>query len=919
MAKYHNGLEDKLVLTENQMTVLEKRYLIKDLDGKVVETGEALFRRVADYISQPELKYNEKADVKSVSDLYYKMMSNFEFMPNSPTLMNAGRELGQLSGCYVLPIEDSMESIFDNLKYAALIHKSGGGTGFDFSELRPKNDPVKSTSGVSSGPVSFMKVYNAATEAIKQGGTRRGANMGILRVDHPDILEFIVCKDKEMELNNFNISVALTDKFMYSLHNNQDYELINPKTKKVVGKLNAREVYDKIVHQAWKNGEPGIVFIDKINEGNPTPKIGVIKSTNPCGEQPLLSYESCNLGSINLSKFVKEDDVNWNGLEEITKSSVQFLDNVIDMNKFPLPQIENMTKANRKIGLGVMGWADMLTQLKMPYNSDRALGLGEKVMSFMQSKAKEMSAKLAEKRGNFPNYDLSIYKDSGPMRNATLTTIAPTGTISIISNASSGIEPLFGLVYTRENILGNEKLLEINSSFEKKAKERGFYSEELMKKIAETGSIQHLKGIPEDVKKIFVTAHDLSPEDHIKMQAAFQKYTDNAVSKTVNFRHDATKENVREVYDLAYELGCKGVTIYRDKSRDVQVLNTSKTESKPKRGGAIKLPEILPSSYIRFPTPFGKMHLHISVLPQEDYQEVQLFAQIGKGGESKYADLEGMARLSSYMLRSRFSLDDIIEQLIDIGSNKRIEMDNKEVGSLLDGINKTEGKGWISSLPDAIAKGLWMYKTLKEKYGIEKLLLGQIDESHVENMGELKWGEKMPLPKFLPGIYIKQRTPDGNLHLNIDVLPQMNYKEVQVFAQLGKGGKVAYANSEGLTRLSSKLLRSGSTIEGVIDQLKNIGSDERIATKEGGVESLPDGISKGLMKYKAVKDKYGIKDLMLGKVKEEEVVNEAMNIKKTNHREDDVEYAASCPECKDGKIEFKEGCATCNSCGYSKC
>ncbi|HGY11542.1 MAG TPA: adenosylcobalamin-dependent ribonucleoside-diphosphate reductase, partial [Desulfobacterales bacterium] len=573
-------------LTENALTVLKKRYFRHDENDNPIEDWQQMINRVATNIA------GENEDKKQ---RYYELLDSGCFLPNSPTLMNAGNDLQQLSACFVLPLEDSMESIFETVKNAALIHKSGGGTGFSFSKLRQANARVRSTNGVSSGPISFLNVFNAATDAVKQGGTRRGANMAILNVDHPEITEFITCKQDVTKLTNFNISVGITDKFMKAVYKNEEYELIAPHTGEIVKKLRARDVFNLIVKMAHENGEPGVIFIDRINKYNPTPQIGKIESTNPCGEQPLLPNEACNLGSINLSAMVNNGHFDWSLLKKVIFDSVEFLDDVINQSKFPLPEIDAMVKANRKIGLGIMGWADLLYILKIPYNSQPALELAEKIMEFVDYNSKLKSIDLARKLGAFPNFTGSIYEQGNlireklkcdwdklkkeirknGIRNATTTTIAPTGTISMILNTSGGIEPQFSLVYVK-NVMDGEKLIYINPHFEKAIKEAGIYSKELMEKVSETGSISKIEEIPAELKKIFVTSHDISPSWHIKMQAAFQKYTDNAVSKTINFSEHAEKEDIQMAYELAYELGCKGVTVYRDGSRKNQVLNKGK-------------------------------------------------------------------------------------------------------------------------------------------------------------------------------------------------------------------------------------------------------------------------------------------------------------------------------------------------------
>jgi ribonucleoside-diphosphate reductase alpha chain len=572
-------------LTVNALEVLKRRYLLRDIHENIIETPIQMFMRVAEAIAKEDAKYGD--DPKKSEEIFFGMMSRLEFVPNTPTLFNAGTALGQLSACFVLPLEDSLESIFTTVKNMAIIEQSGGGVGFDFSRLRPKGDIVKSTKGVASGPVSFMRVFDVSTEIIKAGGKRRGAMMAILRVDHPDILEFITVKQQPGMLTNFNISVAVTDDFMKAVEDDVEYALINPRNKERTGQLKAREVWNLIAESAWMSGDPGIVFIDEINRHNPTPQINRIESTNPCGEQPLLPYESCNLGSINLSRMIENGKIKWEKLKETIRNAVHFLDNVIDVNKYPLKEIDEITRANRKIGLGVMGFADMLIELGINFDSERAINVGEQVMKFIKEEGHKKSVEIAQKRGSFPNFHKSIYKDKYPaLRNSTVTTVAPTGTISIIAGCSSGIEPLFAVSFMR-NVLSGTRLFEINPLFEEMAKERGFYSAELLQEIARTGSVKDTNGVPEDVKRLFVTALDIDPVWHVRIQNAFQKYTDNGVSKTVNLPKEATVDDVRKIYDLAWKLKCKGVTIFRYGSKPEQVLYIG--EVKTEKGNFLAL------------------------------------------------------------------------------------------------------------------------------------------------------------------------------------------------------------------------------------------------------------------------------------------------------------------------------------------
>jgi ribonucleoside-diphosphate reductase alpha chain len=765
----------RLDLSANAITVLERRYLVKDDQGAPVEQPEDLFWRVARTVAAPDLRYgaSERA-VEGLAETFFELMATRAWMPNSPTLMNAGRPLGQLSACFVLPVDDCLSNghsgIYDTLRAMALVHQSGGGTGFSFSRLRPHNDVVRSTMGVASGPVSFMKLYDASTDVVKQGGTRRGANMGILRVDHPDILEFIRCKDDLTQITNFNISVAVTDAFMRAVEEGTSYDLIHPRTGSVVGQLAAREVFRTIVHGAWKTGEPGVYFVDRANHFNPVPHLGSYEATNPCGEQPLLPYDVCNLGSVNLGLFAHDGDVDWERLRTVVHLCTHFLDNVIDANKYPLPEIDALAQRIRRVGLGVMGWADLLVRLGIGYDSEEGVALGRKVMEFVDEEAKAASEKLAEQRGVFPEWERSIWGPDatcarGPkgarvrpmrkLRNCNLTTVAPTGTISIIAGCSSGIEPLFAVAFMRNQ--AGVLMPDVNGDFVALAKQEGWYTEALMEQIAAVGHI-HFDQVPAKWQRVFVTAHDVTPEWHIQMQAAFQEFTDSAISKTCNFANDATEEYVEKIYRYAYKLGCKGVTVYRDGAREMQVLSTGSTAKKVQAqaattgsvasapgapAGADALaealgrlaeleaelgrtraqlhdaeaenlqrrakrsrPDLLKGATRRIETPLGTMYVNIT--EDDKGQPFEVFISLGKAGGALMADVEAIGRLISLALRSGIPMREVYRQLRGISSDRVVGL----------GPNK------VLSVPDAI--GIAIEKWMQEKQGIQQDLLGGV-------------------------------------------------------------------------------------------------------------------------------------------------------------------------------------------------
>jgi ribonucleoside-diphosphate reductase alpha chain len=744
-------------MTPNALAVLERRYLKKHPEtGAVIETPRQIFWRVATHIARGELKFRGGTPEKAlaVAGEFYELMATCKFMPNSPTLMNAGREMGMLSACFVLPVEDSIDGIFDSIKATALIQKAGGGTGFSFSRLRPQGDLVRSSGGTTEGPLSFIQVFSKATDAIQQGAFRRGANMGILRIDHPDIVKFITFKDDLTRLQNYNISVTVTDRFLEELKRDPRtvHEVQNPRTKewKKLAKLDANgeptgtfwsvgELWDIIIEHAWRTGEPGVVFIDRINQRNPIKNVGLIEATNPCGEQPLHPFDSCNLGSVNLGALVKgkgaEARFDWDEYKTIVHTTTRFLDNVIEVNRYPLPQIDQMSKTTRRVGLGVMGFADALFKLGIPYNSEEGTAFGEQVMKVMNDESHLASEHLAEERGVFPAWDGADWQKEGRrLRNSYTTTVAPTGTISIIANCSGGIEPMFSLAFIRQvmkDTKGNPTLLkECNYVFERLAKERGVWSEELLDQVLEQGSLRDIPEIPEDLKRVFVTARDITPQWHMRMQAAFQRHCDASISKTINFEHDATVEDIREIYDLAIDLDVKGVTVYRDGCRDVQPMALKKRAGEAPAAPAapavpalpaelkpIRLPEIMPSLRIRQMTPFGNMHVKVSVEPLSG-KEREVFAQLGKGGDVANSDLEAICRILSLWLRANGSLDMALRQLAGIGSSLTVPTKD----------------GRIMSLADGLARALNRYISAKKQYGLEALLLGRVGAEELSDV-----------------------------------------------------------------------------------------------------------------------------------------------------------------------------------------
>lgn len=867
------GMDDlraaELKLSANAERVLRARYLKKDEQGRCIEAPRDLFRRVAKAIADAEMLYGADPEVRSEwEERFYALMAGRRFMPNSPTLMNAGREMGMLSACFVLPVGDSIDEIFDSIKHTALIQKAGGGTGFAFDQLRPTGDYIASSGGTTSGPISFWRAFSEATNAIQQGAFRRGANMGMMYIHHPDILKFLHAKEDLTQFTNYNISVKITDEWMESFEADPDgpHLVTNPRTQRRYGlprslkiweydirslpavgeggELPAgdyytrREIWNIIVTNAHRTGEPGVCFMDRVNEHNPTPHVGRIEATNPCGEQPLLPYEACNLGSVNLAEFVHaggagDPRVDWDGLRQAVHESTRFLDNVIDANRYPLPQIDAMCKANRKIGLGIMGFADALYKLGVPYNGDEGVAWGERFMRFVHEESHNYSEMLADERGVFPNWKGSIWdtQHHRPMRNATCTTVAPTGTISIIAACSGGIEPMYSLAFYRNVLRGQSEgagpMVEVNPIFEAVAKDSGFYSEGLMERVATDGSLAHVESVPAAVKRVFVCAHDISPEWHMRMQAAFQRHCDASISKTINFPESANVEDVEKIYRLAFELDCKGVTVYRNGCRKHQPMalkSSDKAHDAAKAGSATVdsqaarllvpavLPEIQPGVRIRQLTPFGNMHINITVDPKTE-SETEVFAQLGKGGDLANSDLEAICRMVSLWLRAGGSLEHVVRQLHSIGSSLQVQT--------------KEGK--IMSLGDGLARAMKRYLQAKSQYGLRAILTGECDPT------------KVGTP---PG---KGKNGSGS----------------------GNSGGNGSGNGHG----------------------RGNGHEAELPTPSGAVRD--DGgraVAAALPRLEAA----------LG------------------FQWQQTQYKVVCPDCQ-GPLRFSEGCVTCDACGFSKC
>lgn len=965
-------------LTENAQKVLEARYLKKNENGDCIEEPRELFLRVAQAIGNVEAQYGgSEADVQGWTQRYYDLMADGRFQPNSPTLMNAGREMGMLSACFVLPVRDSINDIFDSIKHTALIQKAGGGTGFAFDELRPTGDFIKSSGGTTSGPITFWKAFSEATNAIQQGAFRRGANMGMMYVHHPDILKFLHAKQDLSQFTNYNISVKVTDAWMNAFREDADSPQVvrNPRTGQayVIPKdveiwdydvkslipvdcvepvdLDSREayytspvlndelpeeirgtVYTKgdiwkiIIDNAWQTGEPGVVFIDRINEHNPTPHVGRIEATNPCGEQPLLPYEACNLGSVNLGLFVKnpctpQAEMDWDRLRETVHDSTRFLDNVIDANNYPLDEIDEVCKANRKIGLGIMGFADALFRLNVAYNSDEGTAWGEKLMKFVNDEAHHCSEALANERGCFPNWEGSIWHAADrKMRNAATTTVAPTGTISIIANCSGGVEPMFSLAFIRNVLRGQKQgerpLVEVNETFRQVAKDRGFFSDDLFEQIAKEGTIAHTDEIPADVRRVFVCAHDITPEWHMKMQAAFQRHCDSSISKTINFPKVATVEDVKSIYEMAFDYGCKGVTVYRDGCRDFQPMSLKEKEADKKEAPAetpvaaegstqpagsilppniepADLPSIVSGLRIRQQTPFGNMHVKITVNPRTE-RELEVFAQLGKGGDVANSDLEAICRMVSLWLRAGGSLKHVIKQLSGIGSTLQIPTKN----------------GQIKSLGDGLAGALKQYQYAKQQFGLKAILLGEVDPSELERPthstgGRLSNGNTQKPANGTNGN--KPQGPGGSPTPSNDR---------QVAGVQAAGGRLAQVEQNEVIPTSANATRKSEreatqNVAGYGSSHGGTFSDSAVAVAE------PDDALESRLRN----------DQMLLTESSEAVSTESASTEAASELAvfddeatcaDDPYVKNVCPDC-DAPLSFEEGCKKCHVCGFSAC